>query len=229
MIEAIRADLATIAESARWAYNAGYGKRGSGLTAERGERLSADDMGRDEVPGPTYDLEIGDHRARQAYAKTCRVVSEVDTRIMLLLWAQGIPEQPPRLTLNPYSTPLVLLQVIRNAVWRLDDLADGSHKSLRYCSVELGKAVSALGKALQFGVGGTERTDHLCVTCEARPKVTRTNAAGESKAARNECETCRKWRARHGEARPASELHELDKARAAKKRRLDRGEGWGVA
>lgn len=219
-IEAIRDDLAKIIDQAMWAHGYGYSKAGRGLDAERGVDLSRTEREREE--GPTYDLEIGDHRARVAYQAAVRNVSRADRLTAAMLYEDGVRYQLPVEPLDLYVAPFYLRRCAHRLSWRLERLdADLHRKRVEAIRKAFDRTIRGLSKAMDHGTAVSALKENPCRTCgirERRPKGT-------------ECKTCETWRMRHdGQPRPVKlDADSINQARAAQARRMARGEGWGVA
>lgn len=225
-LKAIRTDLARIVDEARWSHVHGYWKAGHGLTAERGTSTSRSERQRED--DPVYDLEIGDHRAREAYQHAVRTVHRANVLAASLV---HIP-QPAVQHLDAYDRPERLVSVANDLRWRLDQLT-GDEKRLTTIRKSFDKAVRGFARALDEGTDTyTAHKVSMCRTCKIRPQAERPRPDGTMRAAKaGECSTCAEYRLRTGETRDAQKLDHgpINEARAAQARRLARGEGWGVA
>lgn len=220
MIEAILDDLERLLDSAMWAHTHGYSKAGRGLDAEHGADLSRTEAERAE--GPTYDLDLGDHRCRVAYQHAVRAVSRSDRRVAAMLLADGYAMQLPVEMLNDYVFPYYLRRTIHRLRWRLRRVNEETHKErLRSVEVMIRRAADGLADALEDGTKlYTAHKDNPCPTCGVRDKA----------AKKSECNTCSSYRFLHGHARdPKKDRDSISQARAAQARRRARGEGWGAA
>ena len=224
-LEAIVSDLAVIVEQCRWAHVHGYWKAGRGLDREHGADLSRTETER--LAGPTFDLEIGDHNARQAYQHAISAVARAD----VLLASLVTHPQPKLVRLTPFSRPDDLAKVAKAAAWRAQHATVHNPRRIATIRQGLDRAVRGLSKAL-----GDGKTDHvqtaevLCRTCRIRERATRTLDDGSSRPNSSECETCLQWRRRNGHPRPTSlDSGPLLEARAAQARRRARGEDYGAA
>lgn len=221
-LDAILDDLATLVDGAMWAHAHGYSKAGRGLDAEHGADLSRTEAQRES--GETYDLDIGDNRCRVAYERAVRAISRADVLTAAMLLSDGVRYQLAVDPLTDYAFPSHLRRTANRLRWRLGKL-DADKHAVRLGTVRssLDRAVRGLSKALDHGPTSvyTAHKDALCRTCEIRPRPKK----------RAECNTCTSWRHRHnGASRPVSlDADSINQARAAKVRRMDRDEGWGVA
>lgn len=224
--EAIRRDALIIADQAKWAFQSAYSKAGRGLEAERGTDTSRSE--RDKLSGPTYDLELGDHRAREAYHHATEAVSLADVMLSGHLLGEGVTTQPSPVKLGPYATPHDLEQAVRRITWRCDQIT--ADDGLNHVRRLLDKTVRALSRALDHGPV-TTIGEPLCRTCTIRPQAQRPTTTGSRPTKAGECDTCATWRGRNGGPRPKTlddrELAGVAAARAAQVRRHQRGQGWG--
>lgn len=223
----IRSDLATIVDQARWAYIHGYSKAGHGLDAERGVDLSRTEDER--MKGPTFDLEVGDHKARTAYQAAVVAVARAD----VLLASLVAGAQPPLIRLTMFARPDQLARVASHAAWRAEHATVKNGRRVRTIRAGLDRAVRGLSKAMDDGpADGIAHAETPCKTCKVRPRAERVNGdGGEARPTQaGECDTCATWRKRNGRSRPTSlDSGPLMEARAAQQRRRARGEDFGAA
>lgn len=220
-LHAICTDLARILDEARWAHTHGYHAAGRGLDAEHGTDLSRTEV--DRSSGPVFDLEVGDHRARVAYQHAVKVIRRADLDLARALAGDGVTKQPPLTRRTDVMHPVDLERMARHLAWRLDNADEKRHAAVLYrIGRALDRSVRALITALDRGAQPyTAHKESPCKTCGIRERAKR----------KTECDTCATWRARHGGAARPKRLDEdsINVARAAQQRRLQRGEGWGVA
>lgn len=217
----ITSDLALIVDQARWAHSHGHWKAGHGLTAEHGVDLSRTEE--DRLKGPTYDLEVGDHRARDAYHHACTAVHRTDVLLAGIVLAEGVGIQPLVVRLDVFSGPDLLARVAKHATWRAEHIIEPADHRHRLSTIRktLDRAVRGLSAALDVGPReGIAHNEKPCKTCSIRPAADR----------KSECDTCATYRRRNNIPRPTSLDHDrINQARAAQARRISRGEGWGAA
>lgn len=223
-VEAILEDLDVLIDGAMWAHAHGYWKAGHGLDHEHGVDLSKSDEQK-LANANTYDLDVGgDQRCRDAYQHTVRAITHADADIAAMLLSDGVRFQPQVERLDDYAFPTHLRRASRRLRWRLSRVDAERHKPrLKTIRSDFDKAIRGLSKALEVGstVVYTAHKDTVCRTCEIRPRPNK----------KAECNTCASWRHRHnGTSRPTRlDSDSINQARAAKVRRMERDEGWGVA
>lgn len=233
-----RFDLQRIREEARWAYQVGYGKAGRGLTAERGVSL-AKPQGGDQVDGPVYDLEVGDHGCRLAFQNAAARLAITEHLLDDAVRSVGITDLPK--LVRPHANARIgqVEACIKALDWRLDRI-DGhdsrpTRAKLAKAYEQLGHAASGLARAFAKGYRPTVSEFPNCVICEIRPAaVAFRRRKGEMKLVTTKggrCDTCWQWKVRHeGKERPKSiDERAVKDARAAAARRAERSEGWGAA
>lgn len=231
-IAAIVRDLALIADSGRWAWTHGYWPAGRGLDAERGADLARTEQ--DRAAGPKFDLEIGDHRAREAYQAACHAVRLAGRNLAVFAAADGHLRQPARPVLDGYSPPTELAAATAHATWCAEHLAQPLRwrAGVDHVRRTLDATVRQLSKALDQGTAdGIAHNEPMCKTCGTRPMAERAKPDGTKRPERGgECDTCATWRRRNGGPRPKRlDQDSISAAREAQARRRERGEDWGAA
>lgn len=226
-IAAIIRDLALITDSARWAWTHGYWPAGRGLDAERGADLARTEQ--DRAAGPRFDLEIGDHRAREAYQAACLTVRIAGRNLAVFAAADGHLRQPARPILDGYSPPTELAAATAHATWCAQHLNQPLRwrTGVDHVRRTLDATVRQLWKALESGP-----TDALHQVEPRRevPASLRCNICGwrhKHPKLGGRCTTCAKYQRRHGTERP-KHLDGID-PREAQRKRTQRGEGFGAA
>lgn len=230
-LDACLDDLARVTEDVRWAYQTGYGKQGRGLDAERGAPLppQEDEANPDTVKGERYELDVGDHACRDAYQRTAARLAKVEVHLAVACDAAGLTAQPILVKPSPQSEAVRVLACASGIRWRLIALREVEvstiqRRRIRHHTEQARKmldvSVRQLGKALSKGKASEAVGEKPCITCEIRPRRDRGK----------ECDTCHTWRRRNNTTRP-KKLDEavVESAQAAKRRREERGEGWGAA
>lgn len=250
------ADLARVAENIRWAHAVGYGKasvdrdapRGTGstpvFTLEDVDGRPADD---DQVPGPTFDIGVGDYTCRLAYQNVAERLAVVELKATLAALTAGAHRrQKPRIRPTSHSTLHDVLACVEGIEWRLRlvrlDLDDVDRPTRRATRPHLNAARRLLDRSVAELLTPLTRArrDPIpltpnCVRCGIRPQAERTRRrkgrvwVEPSEGGR--CDTCARWKRRHnGEERPTYlDEKPVAEAQAARARRMARGEGWGDA
>lgn len=236
------ADLETIGPSTRspgaglllWAYGSGYLK--ANATRRRSTRATAreDD---DRVPGPRYDLGFGDHRARVAYQAAARLTGRIESvGLVAFVVAGGAPWR----RLNPTSStrPEAAIAAVAATTGAMLELGHrletldphdvhlvaraviGARTSTGPSPAALAaltwKARTILEAATAGGSSSPAADTVVCRMCGQAPALPKTGGR---------CGTCA-YDHRAGQRSRATMLRD---ARAARARRLARGEGYGLA
>lgn len=215
-IEGMRTDLPHIEEALRWAWSEAWdiptrpadehGQVHRQLSPE--ERIAAD---KDDckIPGPKWDLGIGNHKARHALHTAGPLLTGSEKalgRACILALEPDDKQLPAVRTAGTLATLPELLAVTVNVNWRLWFIQDRTialnpaiaKKALREVSEANRKLLAVRGsldKAMRTGKQTTAAPDpeDLCMNCNRRPRLR------DGKR----CATCRNWKHRHnGQERP---------------------------
>lgn len=225
-LAAIRDDLVRVDSNLRWAINMAW-PTSRPLDAPAGRALPPrdPDTDPDQVPGPRFDLGLGDHRARTAVRDaTIRLAAAESNLYQAACTALGVPSFTlvgAHLDID-HRRQFRLITSVRRLTRHLEHLQAVDRKAIGGARYEVDMAYRALESALTRGEAPPEThavaDRDRCKICRRRPKA-------KKKGGR--CDACHQWKTRNGYERPAKLDAALDAPYDAQRRRQARGEGWG--
>lgn len=232
---AIVADLAALLHQARWAHGYAYAPAGRGIAPTPGtalnQRSTTTTTDPDHTTAPLYDLGIGNHRARSAWAQAVTATNTVNTALAAILHTTRTP-QPPVHHLPTHTHLTHLETAINHATWRAHHLTpthQHTHRAtLAKLRHHLDGAIRNFSAALDHGP--TNGITHPHQPTNPTPADQRCNICGWRKRRPKDgqrCPTCAKYHQRNGVERP-THLDGINPYDAQSKRH-QRGEGWGHA
>lgn len=235
-VAAIRGDIDQIEDMARWAFADGWTPQAPNhdttskpipVEVRDAQRIGLADP--DNVPGLRRDVGLGDAHARSAYRSSAEEIRQAHGLLICAALAAGQRRQPAVKPCPPNSRPeLGEMRTALAAIRTLLSLLDGA----TFDDLGLGRRLMTrarnhtdtawrhLAAHMQRGAADplTQAVgEEMCRICDIRPKA-------EYSGGR--CNTCKTWFYRNKQERPKS-LDGVNSAKAARTRRLRRGEGWG--
>jgi len=236
--EQVRKNLHTrgdLADLLRWTHNNAWQKQNQPDRKRRD--LSITDTARqaldpDYVPGGRHDIGIGNDPMKHSWAAAVHAVAEIEVRAAHCAHLAG-HTHAALVRPDPHAALSLTMLAVRRSQINTTNLADNWPTQL---AVELAvlDELQRIDRLITDTVHRLKtdwakgKSDGIAIDPDCRNA--KRGCPNKAMHGHSRCGSCDRWHRNTGQEKPTKLLREnVDPAKAAKGRRLERGEGWGDA